>query len=526
MVIKLDSRSCSFPERRDNEHGSEFQRSECCFLSEAGEIVPVSTSDFFNQAVHPESLKHPGDLGARFMRQEGAKGAVLKAMDMKLSTDNPFEQLEVFTAEEIKTAIGPLAIRGRLRDLFKVLDPHSRILDRGDELQITPVRRLHQFPKHGKTVDGFLQRGIFHFPSAIPMFHLPVVFEKTDVIEGCLNAQKDPQFVIHLNRNRTHMMFNASPFHSGMEIIADLSLIGPVKFSSQEGRHLLGFDSVNGRTDDRFVEGMQIALVFENDIGRKFYLHQRPMVTRWKMPDHRTERLRDLIQPSMEGFHLEAIGELLDFCEILYLDKGILQKTVGEILLADKTGQLVVPVKIELEPKGSPGRDPQIAQPQIFKDKVEVVMDAFRFGPSEKRSAGLFVMPGFERRTGFQGGENMDQPRLISTLGHDLFNPFFLPEVLFPNKFDLQTTLLGQPLGMETDFIPQGLRKMGVIKNPNPLGSQMATHRIGVTDIGERSSDQNTIEARKNPSNLTGVSLCQHTHGFPLKISQKDSLYL
>jgi hypothetical protein len=322
------------------------------------------------------------------------------------------------------------------------------------------------------------------------------------------------------------MMFNASAFNSGVEIIADLSLIGPVKLSSQEGCYLLGFDSVDCRTDDRFVEGTQITLVFENHIGRELYLHQRPMVTRWKMPDHRAERFCHLIQPPMEGFDLEAIGEVLDFCEILHLRKGIFQKTAGEILLAGKAGQLVVPVKIELKPKGSPGRDPQIAQPQIFKDDVKVVMDAFRFGPSEKRSAGLFVMPGFERRTGFQGGENMDQPRMIPTLGDDLFNSFFLPEIPFPNKFDLQTPLLGQPLGMETDFIPQGLRKMGVIENPNPLGSQMATHRIGVTDIGERSSDQNTIEARKDPPNLTGVSLCQHTHGFPLKISQKDSPYL
>jgi hypothetical protein len=299
-----------------------------------------------------------------------------------------------------------------------------------------------------------------------------------------------------------------------------------VELPSQEGCDLLGFDGVDRCTDDRVVEGMEVALVFENHIGRKLYLHQRPMVTRWKMPDHRAERFRHLIQPPMEGFDLEAIGEVLDFCKILHLHKGILQKTVGEILLAEKTGQLMVPVKIELQPKGSPGRDPQIAQPQIFKNDVEVVMDALRFGTSEKRSAGLFVMPGFERRTGFQGGENMDQPRLISTLGHDLFNSFFLPKILFPNKFDLQTILLGQTLGMETDFVPQGFRKMGVIENPNPLGSQMATHRIGVTDIGERASDQNTIEARKDPSNLTGVFFCQHNHGFPLKNSQKDSLYL
>jgi hypothetical protein len=526
MVIKLDSSGCSFPERRDDKQGSEFQRREYCFLSEAGDVIPVSASDFFNHAVHSESFKHPGNLGAGFFRKDRTKGTVLKTMYMKFSTNNPLKQLEVFTPEEIKAAIGPLAVRRRLRNLFKVLDPDRGILDRGDKLQITPVGRFHQFPKHRKTVDGLLQRSLLHLPRAVPMFHLPVVFEKTDVIDGGLDAQQDPQFVIHLNRDPTHMMFNASPFNSSVEIIADLSLIGPVKLSPQKRCHLLGFDSVDRRTDDRFVQRMQIALILEDDIGRKLYLHQRPMVTRWKMPDHRTERFRHLIQPPMEDFHLETVGKVLEFLEILCLRKGIFQKTAREIPLLGKTGQLVVPVKIELEPKGSPGRYPQIAQSQVFKDEVKVVMEAFRFGPSKKRFARIFVMPRPKRGTGLQGRENMDQPRMIPALGHDLFNPFFLPKILFPNIFDLQTMLLGQPLGMKTDFIPQGLRKTSVIKKPNSFGSQMATHRLGVTNIRECTRDQNTIKTGKNSSNLTGVSLGQHIHGFPLKILQKDSLFL
>ena len=43
VAVKLDSRSGSFPEREDDEHGSEFQRREYCFLSGAGDVIPLST---------------------------------------------------------------------------------------------------------------------------------------------------------------------------------------------------------------------------------------------------------------------------------------------------------------------------------------------------------------------------------------------------------------------------------------------------------------------------------------------------
>jgi len=514
MVMNLNPHNCWLHERRDDEHGSQLQGSIHHSLSKVCEVVLISISDFLDQAMHSETLEHSGDLMPRFAGHNGTKGTVLKSTDIELPSDDAFEQLQIFTLKEVKPAICSLAIRRGLGELFEVPDPYGGIFDRRDELQVTSIRRFHQFPKDGETVDGFLQRGLLHFPSAIPVFHLPVVFEKADIVDGRLNAQNDCQFVIHLNRNRTHVMLNPSPFDAGVEIIADFPLIGPMEFSSQEGCYLLRFDGVDRSTGHRFIEGTQIVLVFENHIRGKLYLHQRPMITRGEMSDHRTEPFGYLIQSPMEGFHLETIGELLGLSEILHLDKSILQKAVGESLPAEKAGQLMVSVKIELQPEGSPGRHPQIAQPQIFQDKVEVVVDALGFCASEKSPARLLVMPGFERRTGLQGGEDMDQPRMIPTLGDDLLDPFFLTEILFSDKFDLQTIFLGQALRMETDFIPQGFGKLGVIKNANALRSQMATHRVGITDIWKRAGDDYTIETRETPSNLAGISFCQCHHGF------------
>jgi len=302
-----------------------------------------------------------------------------------------------------------------------------------------------------------------------------------------------------------------------MEIITDLSLIGPMKFPSQEGRYLLGFDGVDRGMDDRFIERAQIALVFENHIRGKLGLHQGPMIPGGEMPNDWTEHLCQLIQSAMEYFNLQVIGELLGLREILHLDEAILQKAIGETLPAQKAGQVMVSVKIELQPEGSPGGYPQIAQPQIFKDDVEIVVDTFGFRASEKCLARLLVMPGFKRRTGLQGGEDMDQPGMIPTLGDNLLDPSFLTEILLSDKFDLQTIVLSQALRLETDFVPQRFGKSCIVEDPNTLRSQMAAHGIAVANLRYRSCNDHTIKARKNTSNLTGVFFCQQSHGSPLR---------
>jgi hypothetical protein len=526
MVINLHTDGCRLCKRRDNEEGPQLESCVSHFQPEMGQIVLVGPPDFLDQAVHSEALEHSGDLGAGFVRHDDAKRTVLESMDGKFSTDHSLKELQVFAVEEIEPAIGSLTIRGGLRDLVKIFDAHGGLFDGGDEFQVTSVRRFHQFPKNGKAINGFLQRGFFHFPSAIPMFHLPVVFEKTDVIDGRLNAQNDPLFVIHLNRDPAHMMLNSSSFDSGMEIIADLSLIGPVEFSSQEGCDLLGFDGVDRRTDDGLIKRAQIPLEFESHIRGKLDLHQGPMIPRREMPEDRTELFRDVIQSPVEEFHREGIGEGLGFLEILRVDKRIVQKMVGEPVSLEKAGQVMVSVKIKLQPEGGPGGYSQIAQPQLFQDDVKIVVKAFGCFPPKKRLARLFIMPGFKRGTRLHGRKDMDQSGMIPALGDDLLDPLFLTEILLPDKLDLQSILLGQLLRPHTDFVPQGFDKLGIIENANALGSQMTTHGIGITDIGKCSGDDDPIKAREDSSNFTGVSFCQRTHGFSLMNSRKDSLYL
>jgi len=224
-----------------------------------------------------------------------------------------------------------------------------------------------------------------------------------------------------------------------------------------------------------------------------------------------------LVQPPVKSVHIESIGQLLSLGEVLDLDKNILHKRAGYLFLGEPGGQLVVSIEVELQPEGSPGRHSQITQPQLFQDEIEIVMNTLGFGASKRGLPCLLVMPGLERRTGLQGREDMDQPRMFSSLGENLLDPFFFTKILFPDELNLQTILLGQTLCLETDFIPQGLGKSRIVKEPNPLGPQMATHGLAVANLRNRSCNDHTIKARKYPSNLTGIFFGQQSHGFPLR---------
>jgi hypothetical protein len=122
MVIKLHSGSCRLRKRRDDEQSPQLERSVSHFLPEAGQIVLVGTSGFLDQAVHSETFEHSGHLESRFVRHDRSKRTVLESPDVEFSTDHSFKQLQILAVEEIKTAVGSLAIRGGLRDLLKILD--------------------------------------------------------------------------------------------------------------------------------------------------------------------------------------------------------------------------------------------------------------------------------------------------------------------------------------------------------------------------------------------------------------------
>ena len=92
----------------------------------------------------------------------------------------------------------------------------------------------------------------------------------------------------------------------------------------------------------------------------------------------------------MEPFHRQPIGQLLGSWPIGDRDEGIVRQLVGDVLPAEFGGQPVMPVEIDLQPAGQPSRDPHVAQPQLFIDEIEVVVQALAIvRPQEGFAGGL-----------------------------------------------------------------------------------------------------------------------------------------
>lgn len=80
-------------------------------------------------------------------------------------------------------------------------------------------------------------------------------------------------------------------------------------------------------------------------------------------------------------------------------------------------------------------------------------MKAFGISRFQIRLMALLVVPGLVRRARFHGRKDMDQAGVCSALFNDLFNALIFPKVLATDEFDLQTILLGKPIGITADLL-------------------------------------------------------------------------
>ena len=110
---------------------------------------------------------------------------------------------------------------------------------------------------------------------------------------------------------------------------------------------------------------MQIALPAKHDVGSIFGFVQAPVI---QVLGHR---------PICQG------GE------------GIVQQRVADLLAVQLSRQPVVPVAVELQTKGTPSGYPHLAEPQIFVEEVEIVVQAFAVVVPQIGPATVLVVHGW-----------------------------------------------------------------------------------------------------------------------------------
>ena len=121
---------------------------------------------------------------------------------------------------------------------------------------------------------------------------------------------------------------------------------------------------------------------------------------------------------------------------------------------------------------------------------------------------GGFVVPGPIRRARLHGREDVDQTRVVSAFGEDLFDPRLLAERLeLADELDLQPRLGGEPLGVLPQLLAQRLGPTRIIEQADLVVTEIPAHRLGMTDIGQRAGDDDPVEARQDAADAVLVAL-------------------
>jgi hypothetical protein len=252
---------------------------------------------------------------------------------------------------------------------------------------------------------------------------------------------------------------------------------------------------VNGGPDEILVDGGQISLPSEDDIGGILGLVDAPMIDNSKMFGDWTETTGKLVQFPVQTARFPGVGDLLSPFPIADLAEGVIHNLAGDPLALQLQGQPVVPVAVDLQPAGQPSGNSHVAKTKFLIHQIEVVMQAFALiGFQECFAAGL-VMPRLECRARFHRRKNPDQAGLITALCQDFFDAVFFSKVFLTNVFDLDAMIGSQFLGVLPNLVPKRFGKARIVEDAHMALVQPRRHAFGVADLWKCSENQNAVVA-------------------------------
>lgn len=280
---------------------------------------------------------------------------------------------------------------------MEAVDPGRGVVQGGEEFQVAPVGGLQDFPQSGQAVDTLLHGRPLGDGSPVALFYRAVVLEKGNVVHRGLDSQDQPEFVVHLERDGSHGVFDSGPFDANVEPVAHLPLVERTQLAAQEGGDVIGLHGVDGGAGQMPVERLQVLAAAEEQIGGELDLIQAPVVAHLELPDHRAIAPSPLVQLAMQLLHRPVVSDLLSALEVLDLHEGVVEPGVDDLFSLQAAGQPVMPVEINLQPEGTPSGDADIAQAQLFIDEVKVIMQALAVVGAQKGLARGLVVPGGDK---------------------------------------------------------------------------------------------------------------------------------
>ena len=506
MVMKYCSSDNYSSQRWDDIHFPQFESGGSDLASQSCQVILVCVCNFLNQSMFSQSLEQSRYLMSTLAGQVSTEITILKSADVKFTLDDGTEQIEVIAGKKIEPTITADIIFYWSGDLVQVPHAAAWIINRRDEVKIPAIGISHHLKQDWQTVDRFPQRRDFHLPRAVTMFHPSVVLKKRNVIGYGLDTKNKAEFVIHLYGDFAHMMPDAGSLNSGMKVVAHLVGVIAVEFTSKKRGDILRFDRVNSGAHNLIIYRLKIALSLKDNVCSIFDLHDTPMITVGKVANNGTVLSDDSVKLSMYAFDVYLIGQLLSFAEVVNPYEAVVEQLKTNTFFIELGRQLVMAVAVELQPERSPCGHSQIAQSQLRRNEVEVIMQTPAGDRLEMSFVGFLVMPRFITSTRFHRREYMHQPWMRAALFYNLLDTLFFAEFLFAEKFDFQTIFLCQAFGICANLISQRLSPFSVIEYTNVFCSEQAAHPVGITDSGDNSCKYDSVKARECALNLVCVT--------------------
>lgn len=211
---------------------------------------------------------------------------------------------------------------------------------------------------------------------------------------------------------------------------------------------------------------------------------------------------------------MQLVGNFLSAREVVNLNEGVIDELKVDPLPLQPGGQPVVAVHAELQAERGPGGHAQMAESELRVDEIEVVVQTPAAVGLQEGLAGGFVVPRFERGAALHRAEDVHESGLASPFGEDLLDAVLLAKGIdVTDELDLQPVLLRHGFGVLPDLVPQGLGELREVEDSHLAPVELPGERPGMSDVRERSHDEDPVKARKHAAKAVRVSIDERGHG-------------
>jgi len=107
--------------------------------------------------------------------------------------------------------------------------------------------------------------------------------------------------------NRSHVVLDPGTLDASVEVVAEFVGVVAGELTPEEGGDVVGLDRVDGRADQRLIQGAEVGLAMEDDVGGVLDLHEAPVIGSVQLFDYRAIEPGIFIKTMMKFGNIQAV---------------------------------------------------------------------------------------------------------------------------------------------------------------------------------------------------------------------------